>query len=363
MVWKPMNLIETFMRRPVQAQAHTRPTWLPDLFWLFFILCFHEGKSNQSIPWSELVLLWLHAILFFTWGSQGLTKAAAEAKWSLDFNRLPKEQRPANDIDGNAIGLVAQLQLCQESTLHVFIISAALILKLWFGCMGWCVSHPFQSGAAPSSQQHFFLRKITGTIIQSIVVKSKQHSLVHHIISRNSKFDDFCTPWLHAKLRFGSFGSHAMKKRRICHTLTTLSEWLQTSSRRRQQRGSCSKWWRAFRQLGRTKTAYCSPRLFLLLQTCLEQVAVDNNQPPAICFLGVRRQTARDVRAAAAAVQPFQVLHVAAFNLHSPTWQCNAWSTRRAQWRTMDRQRLKFEQSQSQFTFHTLAMTHCHHTS
>ena len=37
----------------------------------------------------------------------GLSPEAAERKWQLDFNRLEKEQRDSNDLDGQDAGKVA----------------------------------------------------------------------------------------------------------------------------------------------------------------------------------------------------------------------------------------------------------------
>ena len=37
----------------------------------------------------------------------GLSPEAAERKWQLDFNRLEKEQRDSNDLDGQDSGKVA----------------------------------------------------------------------------------------------------------------------------------------------------------------------------------------------------------------------------------------------------------------
>lgn len=37
----------------------------------------------------------------------GLSTEAAERKWQLDFNRLEKEQRDSNDLDGQDSGKVA----------------------------------------------------------------------------------------------------------------------------------------------------------------------------------------------------------------------------------------------------------------
>lgn len=159
MVWKPMNLIETFMRRPVQAQAHTRPTWLPDLFWLFFILCFHEGKSNQSIPWSELVLLWLHAILFLL----------GEAKASQKRLQRPNGLWTSTDCQRSSAPQMTLMEMPLDLWLSCSCVKSqhcmfSLFQRLWSsncGLVVWvdaCLT-PFSQGQLPVPSSIFFFEK------------------------------------------------------------------------------------------------------------------------------------------------------------------------------------------------------------
>lgn len=67
--------------------------------------------SNVKLSGHTVILvIWGYDLLLrCNGGNQGLTPRAAELKWNQDFQRLAREQRPSNDLQGNATGLVTQL--------------------------------------------------------------------------------------------------------------------------------------------------------------------------------------------------------------------------------------------------------------
>ena len=70
---------------------------LMSLYWIYKMQLVTNGWPLEPV-----------ALVFANW-DWGLTKEAAGKKWELDFNKLEKEQREGNDLDGRSTGLVAWL--------------------------------------------------------------------------------------------------------------------------------------------------------------------------------------------------------------------------------------------------------------